>query len=63
MIDAKGLLKCQAAWQRTRAKLSWAEKINNAARIRNDIACLREGPNGKASGPTHNSAHKVASPS
>ncbi|MBN2301387.1 MAG: hypothetical protein JXN60_02595 [Lentisphaerae bacterium] len=41
-IVKKILLKRQAAWQRTRAKLSWSEKINTAARIRNDIILLRK---------------------
>ncbi len=42
MNDANGLLKRQAAWQRSRAQLTWAEKINSAARIRNDILRVRE---------------------
>ncbi len=42
MIDQNELLKRQAAWQRTRAKLTWAEKINSATQIRDDIASVRQ---------------------
>ncbi len=42
MNDVNETMKRQAAWQRSRAKTTWAEKINCAARIRNDILRLRE---------------------
>jgi hypothetical protein len=41
MTDSRKLLQRQAAWQKRRKVLSWAEKIRMAERVREDAAKLR----------------------
>lgn len=41
MNDARPLLERQAAWQKTRARLSWSEKIRQAEVLRDALLNLR----------------------
>ena len=41
MNDARALLERQAAWQKTRARLSWSEKIRQAEVLRAALLNLR----------------------
>ncbi len=41
MNEVEKLLERQAAWQRTRADLSWTEKLRLAARLRDAALALR----------------------
>lgn len=41
MNDARALLERQAAWQKTRARLSWGEKIRQAEVLRAALLSLR----------------------
>ena len=41
MNDARALLERQAAWQKTRASLSWPEKIRQAELLRDTLLKLR----------------------
>ena len=43
MSDVQNLMDRQAAWQQTRRRLSWPEKIRMAERAREDVRKLREG--------------------
>ena len=43
MSDVQDLIDRQAAWQQTRRRLSWPEKIRMAERAREDVRKLREG--------------------
>jgi hypothetical protein len=40
--EIRKLLERQAEWQKSRAKLSWAEKVRMAEAVREDVARLRE---------------------
>ncbi len=40
--DLASLLKRQAAWQRSRAKMSWSEKLRLSVVMRRSSACLRK---------------------
>jgi len=42
--ELKALLEAQAAWQRSRARLSWPEKIRMAEAMRESAAQLRRVP-------------------
>jgi len=41
MNDVRQLLERQAAWQKTRARLSWSEKIRQAEVLRDALLTLR----------------------
>ncbi|MFH1970417.1 MAG: hypothetical protein ABIJ53_08895 [Verrucomicrobiota bacterium] len=41
MNDARALLERQAAWQKTRARLTWSEKIRQAEVLRDALLNLR----------------------
>lgn len=41
MNDVRALLERQAAWQKTRARLSWSEKIRQAEVLRDALLNLR----------------------
>ena len=41
MNDARTLLERQAAWQKTRARLSWSEKIRQVEVLRDALLNLR----------------------
>lgn len=41
MSETERMLRRQAEWQRTRAKISWPEKIRQAERLRSSIEALR----------------------
>jgi hypothetical protein len=41
MDDVKTMLERQADWQKSRAKLSWAEKVRMAEAVRESVATLR----------------------
>jgi hypothetical protein len=43
VIDVAALFRRQAAWQKTRASLSWPEKIRLAEQIRESITGLKAG--------------------
>jgi hypothetical protein len=42
MNDMQELLERQAAWQKSRAKLSWAEKIKMAEAVRGTAVAFKE---------------------
>jgi hypothetical protein len=42
MSEIQKLLQRQAAWQRTRARLSWAEKVHMAEAVRRSVLQLRQ---------------------
>lgn len=42
MNDVADMLQRQAAWQRSRAGLSWTEKVRLAARLRDAALAMRE---------------------
>jgi hypothetical protein len=44
--DVRLLLERQAAWQRSRAKLSWGEKLRLAVALRHGLIALRKRPAG-----------------
>lgn len=48
MINHIKTFKRQAAWQKSRKNLSWAEKIRMAEAVRDDITKLRKDPAEKA---------------
>ena len=41
MNDLRNLFERQAAWQKARARLSWSEKIRQAAVLRDALLTLR----------------------
>ncbi len=41
MTDIADLLKRQAEWQRSPRRLSWAEKVRMAERVRDSVALLK----------------------
>ena len=41
MVEIQSLFKRQAAWQRSRAKLPWAEKLRQAVVMRESLRSLR----------------------
>ncbi|MFH1108352.1 MAG: hypothetical protein V1790_04020 [Planctomycetota bacterium] len=51
MLDVKSMLERQAAWQRRRAGLPWAEKLRMAVIMRNAQLALRK-PRGRPSRTT-----------
>lgn len=53
MTDIAALLERQARWQKSRAKLSWPEKIRIAERLRDDIEKLRTNRPDAKSGANH----------
>ena len=40
MFDTHALLEKQSKWQRTRAQISWGEKIRQAEQVRSSIKSL-----------------------
>lgn len=47
MNDARALLERQAAWQKTRVRLSWSEKIRQAEILRDALLNLRRTRSGQ----------------
>ncbi|MGO9271864.1 MAG: hypothetical protein ACLQOO_16635 [Terriglobia bacterium] len=50
MDDTLKLLQRQAAWQKSRVALTWAEKVRMAEAVRESVAQLRRARSPKASG-------------
>jgi hypothetical protein len=42
--EVKAMLERQAAWQRARASLPWAEKLRMSAAMRESLLALRKAP-------------------
>ena len=43
MSDVPSMLKRQAEWQQSRAKLSWAAKLRMAEQVRGTVLALKRG--------------------
>lgn len=60
MPDAISIMTRQAEWQLTRARLSWAEKVHAAERLRQDVQCLQAGAKARVPSPAPRHQHPHA---